>query len=100
MVGGHKLSAEAAVVIGRRFPERHREIERLAQTNDVLRSICDDIAIMEQVLERLEEIPESLRSRRRIECQEVILGLTREVEAELDRAKIMHFPNTSRDPET
>jgi hypothetical protein len=74
---------EGVLAAVRRFPERQREIEMLAASNESFRSICDDLADAEAALAGWQTSTAPVREARCAEYRSLVEDLVREAEVVL-----------------
>ena len=74
---------EGVLAAVRHFPERQREIETLAASNESFRSICDDLADAETALAGWQASTAAVREARCAEYRSLVEDLAREAEVVL-----------------
>lgn len=80
-----------------RFPAQAEQIQKLFETDDSFKGLCEDLAAAEQALRSVDRFPIHLREVRREEYQSLVESLLGEIREELSRSKIIAF---SRLPKT
>lgn len=75
----------------RRFPTHAAQITTLIERNENFRTMCDDLACVEQALLSVDGLPSEIRSERRREFTELVDGLAIEIERTLSQIKVVPF---------
>ncbi|MEY9558464.1 hypothetical protein EPK84_09425 (plasmid) [Sinorhizobium fredii] len=83
---GEDLGLSAAM---RRFPIYAPQIQELFAREESFRGMCDDLAAAEQVLTTIDQLPETVRTERRVEYEGLVEDLAQEIEQALQRVKII-----------
>ena len=83
-------SEQAGVLAAiRRFPDRRSAIEALVVRNENFRDMCEELAVAEAALATVDQLDARLRNERRLEWLSCIHRLLKEMEDELQGAKII-----------
>jgi hypothetical protein len=83
---GEDVGLSAAM---RRLPIYALQIQELFARDESFRGMCDDLAAAEQVLAAVDQLPETVRTKRRVEYEGLVEDLTQEIEQALQRVKII-----------
>lgn len=75
----------------RRFPTHAAQIRSLITRNENFRTMCDDLACVEQALLSVDQFPAEIRNDRRREFTELVDGLAIEIERVLSQVKVIPF---------
>ena len=84
---------EGLAVALRRFPTHAAQIRTLIERNENFRTMCDDLACVEQALLSVDQFPVEIRNDRRREFTELVDGLAVEIERVLSQVKVLPFIN-------
>ena len=76
----------------RRFPTHSAQIENLIGRNETFRGLCDDLAVAEQALLAVDQLPVAVREARRVEFKELVDSLASELERALSQIKVVALP--------
>jgi hypothetical protein len=76
----------------RRFPTHSAQIENLVGRNETFRGLCDDLAVAEQALLSVDQLPDAVREARRIEFKDLVDSLASELERALSQIKVVSLP--------
>ena len=74
-----------------RFPAQAEQIQKLFETDDSFKGMCEDLAAAEQALTSVDKFPIHLQEARREEYQNLVESLLVEIQEELGRSKIIAF---------
>jgi hypothetical protein len=88
---GSDVDGLAAVL--RRFPMHAAQMRTLIERNENFRTMCDDLACVEQALLSVDKMPSDIREDRRREFTELIDGLATEIERALSQVKVVSIAN-------
>jgi len=80
----------------RKFPSNAKSIEALLVSSESFRELCEDLAEAERALAATDQLPETLRFPRRVECQGWVESLTNEIEGMLREFKVVPLPTQTR----
>jgi hypothetical protein len=80
-----KAGLQAAI---RRLPEQAHKIEQMTVANQDFCDMCTDLADAEAALSAVDAAPLTLRAARRLEWQDCIETLKKEIEQALQRANV------------
>ncbi|MDW5317342.1 hypothetical protein [Rhizobium sp. PL01] len=80
---------EGLAAVLRRFPTHAAQMRTLIERNENFRTMCDDLACVEQALLAVEQMPSDIRDDRRREFTELVDGLAVEIERALSQVKIV-----------
>lgn len=61
----------------------------MTTSDESFRSLCEDLAVAEDTLKGIEQLPAEIRAERRMECESWIAGLTSEVERALRQRRVI-----------
>ena len=75
------------VVACRLLPAIAKQIERLTESSELFRDLCDDLAVAELALSRLVRMPDASADQRLAECEDWIVSLTAEIKDAVRRAE-------------
>jgi len=79
---------DAGVVVAcRLLPAIASKVERLAESSESFRDLCDDLAAAELALTRLSKLPDAAADQRLAECEGWIVSLTAEIDEAVRRAE-------------
>lgn len=91
--GAGDSGVQAAV---RHFPARLAEIEALARASERFRDICEELAAAEAALVAVDQLDERFRAERRLEWLSYVRSALRDIDNELQNARIVSIGRTSR----
>jgi len=80
----------------RRFPAQGPQIQQLLASDENFRAMCDDLASAERALAVVDQLPETVRTDRRIEYEGLVVDLAAEIEKALQRANIIPISRPPR----
>lgn len=80
----------------RRFPGKRAQIEALAGSSESFRDMCEELAVVEATLARIDQLPLSVRASRTGECNDWIERLTNEIAEALRNSNVIHLPEPRR----
>ncbi|OOO15814.1 hypothetical protein BTE56_23045 [Agrobacterium pusense] len=72
-----------------RFPTLPRHIENLFAIDEDFRGLCEDLADAEAALDRCKTLSADIRDARKLEYEEIVDSLSREIEQALARANVV-----------
>lgn len=81
----------------RRFPTHAAEIRTLMERDENFRSICEDLACVEQALLSVDQLPKDIRDERRREFTDLVDSLAVEIERALKPPNVIPITR-HRDP--
>ncbi len=71
------------------FPAQTREVEGLFRLDDDFRGLCEDLADAQKALAACGQLPANVMEARRLEYEELVAGLSGEIEEILSRANVI-----------
>ncbi|MBZ9792087.1 hypothetical protein K9B32_18475 [Rhizobium sp. 3T7] len=71
----------------RRFPEREFTIRRMMETDQTFLDLCEELAVAEAALSNVDQLPPAIRSERRIEWQDLVDRLAKEIDGALQQKR-------------
>lgn len=83
----------------RRFPMQAAQIHALMERNENFRTMCEDLACVEQALLTVDQMPVEIRNDRRQEFAELVDGLTAEIARALSDAKVVSIATKNVPPQ-
>ena len=72
-----------------RLPALRRQIENLFELDEEFRALCEDLADVTTALHECRHLPADIRDARRLEYEELIDSLAKEIEQALSRANVI-----------
>ncbi|MFK4770354.1 hypothetical protein [Rhizobium sp. ZW T2_16] len=72
-----------------RFPDLLRQIDNLFELDEEFRVLCEDLADVKTALNECRHLPAVIRDARRLEYEELIDSLAKEIEQALSRANVI-----------
>ncbi|MDF1635288.1 hypothetical protein [Mycoplana sp. MJR14] len=82
----------------RRFPTHAAQIHALMERSENFRTMCEDLALVEQALLTVDQMPPDIRDDRRREFAELVDGLTAEIARALSDAKVVSITGKNTPP--